>query len=864
MRTKYLSVTVLLVMSAWVQPLRAQQTMPGIATMICTVRGVCEQCKERIEGALVRRGIASASWNIDTKLLTVVYDSARIKPIQIHTWVAAVGHDTELKKSKDAVYRALPACCHYRELDGNLVNAADDRKAVIDSSHIGNVAPLEMFVRALVLEEDRQGNLNPLVGASLSWIGSPGGLLTDSNGLAKVPYSGGIKRLLVSYAGFRPDTLLVRDTAMLKVVLAAHGQLRAVEVRARQSSTSVPRVSTIRIQNMSERELVKAACCNLSESFETNPAVDVSFNDAITGSKQIQLLGLSGAYTQLTVENLPGPRGLATPLGLNTIAGPWIESIQLNKGAGSVVNGYESIAGQINVELKKPEIAEQLYVNGYANTQGKSDINLVLAQKIGARWSTALLLHDDFLARKMDGNQDGFRDLPTGNLFSAISRWRYDDNRGFMTQFGLKVMRDNRVGGEVLFDPDQKGTNQHYGLGINIERYEGFAKIGYVFPGKKYKSVGLQLSGFNHRQQSYFGSTAYDAEQNNFFSNLIYQSIIGSTANKFRTGLSVVYDRYAEVLNVTKYNRSEAVAGAFFEYTYSYLDKFSVVAGIRGDHNNLYGWFATPRMHVRYEPVKGTVLRASAGRGQRTANIIAENSSVLASARQFQVAADPGGAYGLDAEVAWNEGVSVDQSFTLGRRRGTVALDFFHTRFTHQVVVDLEDPRTVKFYNLQGPSRSYSFQAEVNYEIIHHLDMRMAYRFFDVRTTYDEAFQQRPLVARHRAFANIAYVAGSWKFDYTVNYTGQKRIPPTTANPPDLQLAAVSPSFVVMNAQASRSFGKENRWEVYVGAENLTDYFQKGLIISAQEPFSPYFDASLVWGPPSGRMFYTGFRFKMK
>jgi hypothetical protein len=298
----------------------------------------------------------------------------------------------------------------------------------------------------------------------------------------------------------------------LKIILASGHQLKEVKVTTAGASTYINSLDVVRTSIITQKELFKAACCNLSESFETNPSVDVSFNDAVTGSKQIQLLGLAGIYTQLTVENLPGPRGLATPLGLNSIPGTWVESIQLSKGTGSVANGFESIAGQINVELKKPVNSERLYANVYANDFGKTDLNLNLSQPVGKKWSTALLLHDDFLNNhKLDFNDDGFRDLPTGNLFSAVNRWSFDNAKGLMSQFGIKILNDQRTGGEVNYDASSdKFTTNNYGLEINTKRLEGFGKIGYVFPQKRYKSIGLQLSGFDHKQNSYFGFTAYE------------------------------------------------------------------------------------------------------------------------------------------------------------------------------------------------------------------------------------------------------------------------------------------------------------------------------------------------------------------
>ena len=700
------------------------------------------------------------------------------------------------------------------------------------------------------------------------WLGTTSGTISDASGRFVLKQTGSKEgKVVISYTGYHSDTLSLSGlNEPLQIILQPGNKLNSVSVRTFKASMSVNTASAIRSYEITPKELVKAACCNLSESFETNPSVDVSFSDAVTGSKQIQMLGLAGNYTQLTVENLPGPRGLATPLGLNSIPGTWVDGIQLIKGTGSVVNGFESIAGQINVELKKPDNSEKLYANIYTNDFSKTDLNLNMATKLNSKWSTALLLHDAFANRKIDMNNDGFRDLPTGNLFSGINRWSFADGKGMFAQFGVKYMTDEKTGGALAFNPatDKFSTN-NYGLNIDIDRKEAFAKIGYVYPGKPYKSIGLQLAAFNHNQNSYFGITTYNAHQKNFYSNLIYQSIIGNTGHKFKTGLSFLYDKYNEDFNLKNYSRKEVVPGAFFEYIYKPNDKFDVVAGIRGDHNNLYGFFASPRLNVRYEPFKGTTVRASAGRGERTANIFAENNSVFVSARQVKIISSGSDkAYGLDPEVAWNKGISVDQKFRLFNRSSMLSFDFFRNDFTNQVVVDLENPREVNFYNLNGKSYSNSFQTEWTLEPVKKLNVRLAYRFFDVKTTYGEKLLQKPLTAQHRAFANLGYEAAGWKFDYTINYNGRKRLPSTIANPDIYKLRDYSPAYAVMNAQVSKAIGKKAPIEIYIGGENLGNFFQKDAIVAADKPFSPYFDASMVWGPVTGRMFYGGMRFKIK
>jgi outer membrane receptor for ferrienterochelin and colicins len=838
------------------------------STITFKVSGACDMCKQRIETALRVKGVRSAQWDMSNKMLTMVYDPANISFNKVNKIIVGVGHDTELGKAKDAIYNELPECCHYREIEKREMQFKEQVEKTVSTDSLANDRQRSTSnIKGVVLEENKKGSFQPLVGASVVWLGTTTGTITDTSGVFNIDLKDGYSRLIVSYAGYTSDTLTVTNENELKIILASGRQLNEVKVFAKQRSTYLSAMNPVRTQVMTEKELFKAACCNLSESFETNPSVDVSYNDAVTGSKQIQLLGLSGNYTQLTVENLPGPRGIITPLGLNTIAGPWVESIQLNKGVGSVVNGFESIAGQINIELKKPEKAERLYANAYINNMGKTDINLNLTHKLGKKWSTALLMHEDFLANKtIDFNNDGFRDLPTGNQFSAVNRWKYEDGKGFLFQFGVKYLNDSRTGGETAFDPAaDKFTTNHYGLGIKMERYDAFAKLGYVFPGKKYKSVGLQLSAFDHNQDSYFGLTNYNADQSNLYANLIYQSIIGTTAHKFRTGISFVSDRYNEYLKQNNYKRTEAVAGGFFEYTFTPIEKLNIVAGLRADHNSLFDWFVTPRLHIRYEPVKGTTIRFSAGRGQRTANIFAENMSVFVSSRQVNILSSSiGKAYGLDPEVAWNKGISFDQKLKLFDRDATFALDYFRNDFDKQVVVDLEDTRQVKFYNLEGRSFSNSFQAELNFEPARKFEVRLAYRFFDIRSSYDDKLLQKPFTARHRSFANLTYDISGWKFDYIFNYNGSKRIPGTTSNPLQYQLGDFSPSYVLMNAQVSKVVGKKSPVELYLGGENLGNYFQKNVIIAADHPFSDYFDASLIWGPVNGRLIYWGFRYKLK
>jgi outer membrane receptor for ferrienterochelin and colicins len=726
----------------------------------------------------------------------------------------------------------------------------------------------QSLVSGVVQEQDDQEGLLPLAGVQVYWAGTSSITYTDMEGKFQLALDTLSGKLIFYYIGYKADTLLVNRAGYYEVKMVEEElrSLTEVTVEGRRIATDMDLQSSFNTKVMQEKELFKAACCNLSESFETNPSVDVNYSDGVSGAKQIQMLGLSGIYTQLTIENLPGTRGLASNYGLSYVPGTWVESIQVTKGIGSVANGYESIAGQINVELKKPDDSEKIYLNGYLNSMMRAEGNLNLATNISKRLSTALLTHVDWLGKKIDHNKDGFLDMPLSNQYSIVNRWKYSSPKGFQAQAGIKILSEDRTGGALSFVPaTDKLTTNAYGLGLRTRRYEAFAKSGYVWQDKPYKSVGVMADVLQHESDNYFGRTTYSGKQQSVYANLIYQSIIKTTAHKFRTGLSYLYDRYDETLNTTAYQRTESVPGAFVEYTYSPQERLSIIAGFRSDYNSLFGWIHTPRLHARYSLTENTSIRIAAGRGQRTANIFAENMSLLATSRQLMIVPSPEGkAYGLSPEIAWNYGVNLLHEFKLLNRRGNVSLDYYRTDFQNQVVLDLDaHTHQAIFTNLDGVSFSNSFQAEVNYEFFKRFEARLAYRLFDVRTTYHGILMERPLISKHRFFINLAYeTKNKWSFDYTFNWNGPKRLPNTLDNPVEYQKAAYSPSYITMNAQISKRVLKF--LDAYIGVENLTNFIQKDIIIAGEQPFGPYFDSALVWGPVIGRMYYIGFRMKIK
>jgi len=736
----------------------------------------------------------------------------------------------------------------------------------------GTAAGAQDSLRGFVFEETATGRLKPLMAANIVWLGTTLGTSADENGYFALPAHASTRQLLISYIGRQPDTLFIRSFATVKVVLKSDARISTVEVQAERAGTFVSSLNPIKTQIMTEKELFKAACCNLSESFETNPAVDVSYTDAVTGVKQIQMLGLSGNYIQMQHENLPDIRGLAANYGLTFVPGSWIESIQVTRGIGSVVNGYESIAGQINLELKKSDQGDFYFINGYQNQMGRSELNWYSRHQVNRRWSTAILAHGNLTSVKNDVNRDGFLDLPLGSQLNVHNRWKYDDAKGLSAQLGVAVLTDERLGGQVAFESGRAPELQPalYGSRMQVNRAEVYGKLGYVFPQERYHSLGLMANAVQQRMTAFFGDRNYSGRQQSLYSNLIYQNILGNTNRKYRAGLSLMAEQYDEQFvdraparaSDRTYARTEVVPGAFYELTLSQA-RYQIVGGVRADYHNLYGGLFTPRLHGKYDFTDKTALRLALGRGYRVANVFAENMGGLVSSREVVIQGTHPSGFGLEMERAWNAGLSLTHNFKFRYREASVNLDIHHTTFDNQVVVDYEDPRKLLFYNLQGRSYSNSAQVEVVLQPARRFDVKLAYRYLDVKTAYNQGgLLTRPLVARDRVFLNLAYATRSkWSFDYTAQWIGTKRLPGTLQNPVEFRFPERSPSYFMMNGQVSKAW---KRYDFYVGIENMADFRQTQLVNAAEQPFSPFFDASMVWGPGIERMVYVGFRFRIQ
>lgn len=712
----------------------------------------------------------------------------------------------------------------------------------------------------------------PIPGANVIWMNSTNGVITSDDGTFSIEKPTTNNKLIISFMGFSNDTIMVdKANQRLNIVLREGVELNEVNITTRKLGTMKLRNSVLNEDMISSAELTRAACCNLGESFVTNPSVDVSYSDAATGAKQIRLLGLSGTYVQMMTENIPNFRGAALPFGLGYVPGPWMRSIQVSKGSSSVKNGYEAITGQINVEFKKPQQPEADIVsaNIFASTTNRYEANADATVNLSKRWSTSLLAHYENETESHDSDGDGFVDMPRIEQYNFWNRWAYMGNN-YVFQSGIKILQETRGSGQTTHNNSYVNNNsadEHtpYEIGINTNRYELFTKNAYIFDKERNTNLALILQGVIHNQDSEYGRRVYNVNQSNLYASLLFETELNKQ-HSISTGMSFNYDGYDQEYNLANEENAdltdmfakESVAGAYFQYTFNLNNELTLMGGLRTDYSSEHGFFVTPRAHIKYTPNEYIHFRASAGKGYRNTSILAENHYLLASSRQMKIA------HRISQEEAWNYGASISTYIPLFGRTLNINMEYYYTDFLKQIVVDMDsNPHEVAFYNLDGRSFSKVFQVEANYPLLRGLTLTAAYRLTDAKSTYNGKLMEKPLTSKYKGLFTASYQTplGLWQFDATLQLNGGGRIPqPYKLADESLSWKRRYGSFQQLSAQVTRYF---RRWSVYIGGENLTNFKQKNPIVDASNPWGSNFDATIVWGPMHGAKGYVGLRFNL-
>lgn len=710
-----------------------------------------------------------------------------------------------------------------------------------------------------------QGNngkkTEPLYGAKVRLLNAQKGVVTDEKGVFEIILPKKLPdTVVISARGYLSDTVIVskKDRFLaLNVVLYAEQLLPEVIVEFKKKSYSISRLKVLHVEELTSSELKKAACCNLGESFETNASVDVNMTDAVSGAKKIRMMGLEGIYTQIQVENIPFLRGIESSFGLETIPGSWIETIQITKGSGNVVNGYESMAGLINLEIEKPETMDRFYFNAYQNRMGRSEINIRSGFELNEKWSAGLFGYLSSQLRQMDENSDDFMDIPLGSYSAFLGRLDFEGEK-MEAKLGVNLHLDTKLGGQLDYMDDANGFGwgsgitdpTKFGVQINSNHFDAFAKTGF-FGKHPTQSLGIITKWKYEMIDGNFGNRYFAGLEKRAYINVIYDDIIQTSDHKIKTGLSYVYvDIFQATSDTLSSNRIENVPGAFIEYTHT-GPRLTSVLGVRYDYHMLFGQQLAPRAHLKYKLTERTDFRMTAGKGWRIPNYIMDNISLLANSFTW-ISPDV-----VVPEVSWNIGGSLYQEFDMKYNPATLTIDFYRTWFENQLVVDRENDQ-VKFVNLQDQTVSNSFQAELSIEPFERFVIRGAYKYLDVRSLFGDSIQAKVMIPRHRGFLNLAYTSKNkrWDYDLTLSVFGKSRLAATSQSSREF-----SEVFPRLNAQITY---KLKKWDIYIGGENLTNYTQQNPIIEPENPFGPNFDATRIWGPIIGYNIYLGLRFSIK
>lgn len=702
-------------------------------------------------------------------------------------------------------------------------------------------------------------NGKPVVGVNVYIEKTTTGTATDPNGFFELLVSQDLlnESVIFSYVGYQTRQFKVNQIKGNFVLEMIPATFEGVEIEGKKHDRSF--IEPMNIQVISSADLTKSACCNLSESFDRNIGVDVSYSDAVTGAKKLNMLGLDGKYTQIMFENMPFIRGLANTYGLMYVPGPFMRAIAINKGAGSVTNGYESVTGQINFEYKKPYNSERFYLNLFGTRHGMFELNTNVTHRFNNKLSTAFFVHGSLQKFNHDENGDTFLDMPLNERINVMNRWYYESDKGFEFQAGINYVYDDRRSGQVFSKKHNHGLTENmtlYRADVVNRKYDAYAKTAFHFDKNTGKSLGIQYRYTHHATSGWYGNNVYSGLEDYANVNLIFMTPMNKEHQTMKLGASYLYDNFRENFADINLERVEMVPGIFGEYTYQDNEKVSLVAGLRLDMHNLHGAWLSPRLNFKYNFQPDFVMKISAGRGYRTPNIFAENAPAFVSSRVYTVAPD------LGFESAWNFGAGLFKEFYLGNKIANFSTNYFRTDFTNQVIVDFETPGELSFYNLDGKSYSNSYQVEFGVEVVRGLELSAAYKFEDVNVTFNSGLKTAPYIPRHRVLLTADYESKdrNWRVNVNAHLNGKTRIPSTSSNPIEFQRPEESVNFVIINAQVTRVL---NKWEVYVGGENLTNFWQDNPIIAANDPFGRYFDSSMVWGPLGGPRIYFGFRYSL-
>lgn len=708
----------------------------------------------------------------------------------------------------------------------------------------------------------------PLPGAVIKVLNSINGTTTDSNGSFRLKINNTESNyLLVSYFGFKTDTINITGKEYIDIVLT--NDFSTSEIKVKDSKHTFIENVGAKTEVLTGVEFRKAACCDLTGCFGNNSSIDIAVTDIVTDSRELKVLGLEGKYTQILVDNQPIITGVKTKYELSSIPGTLINSIKISKGTNSVIQGYESIGGIVNVLLLDYENSDKVLLNGFLNHGMEKQFNANYSESFNSI-NSFFSFHTVQKSNKIDKNKDGFLDNSLITRYMLFNKFDIGENNGkdkFFGNIGIRYWNEERIGGQRDFDKEIEGSDKIYGQTVNINSGEIYSRSLLKLSDRN--ELKFLISGSLYSAKSFYGITKYDAYQKNFYLNAIYDMEFNRNLN-LKFGAGYKYQNAEEEIKFLgqtqktysgNYRTLESIPGLFTELSIITLgEKLNIIPGIRADFHNEHGTVLTPRLLIKYMPTSSSTIRLTAGTGFRTVYVFNEYSNVLASSRNIIFDSNNP----LEPEKVINYGIDFLQMYDFGSITGNFNIDFFRTNFLNKVTADYDtDPNSLIFTNLKSSSYSDVLQAELNMSIKKMIDLKLSYKYLYSEYELNGVKFEEPFEPKHKLFGSVTFTAPEELFIFNTNvqWYGKQRLPSTKKNPIEFQRPDESDSYFIINSQLTKKIGM---FELYVGVENLLDFMQPNPIIDPQNPFGKYFDTSFIWGPVKGREFYTGFRFYVK
>ena len=701
----------------------------------------------------------------------------------------------------------------------------------------------------------------PLANATILSIDKKHGVISDTNGFFELDnYNNEIKKIIISIIGYENDTIEILNNYNLGIInLSPIADLNTINVKENKQTAFIDSEKIIKTEVITSEELTKAACCELAGCFETQISVESKTTNIITNTKELSILGLSGIYNQILIDGIPLVMGLNYTYGISSIPGTLINNIFISQGLASVLQGPESITGQINIDLKAKQ-KETFFLNLYINSFNVKQLNFDYNYSI-KNWKGIFSFHTTQPGNKIDQNNDNFLDIPLTKKYSIYNKWEYKSDivNNFYSSIILRYLNEERVGGDINYNPKlDLGTTTTYGQVINFQQPELIIKSSYKFNNS---TIVFRSGASYHDQNSYFGIKNYSGNQFNSHSNLsLLQNLkshvleAGINYKSLHINEKIQFGNLSNLSYDGNYQKNERVFGTFLEGKFKFYENIEIITGLRNDYHNEFGNTLTPRLLLKYNITENCILRANAGSGWRTVNLFSEHIKILGSNEDIQIENN------LKPEKAINFGFNFLQAIYTENFEFQLILDYYKTKFTNQIYPDYETNNNIIIIdNFENESFSKSFQSELGIEILKKIGIKIAYNFLDVYKDINGHKHRLPFFSKHHLLNTYSYrpPETNWNIDVNIHWFGRKKLQNTEQNPIQYQRPNYSSPYSIVNMQITREF---INYDIYLGCENLFDFKQENPIIAADDPFGDFFNISNIWGPTRGREIYLGLR----